>query len=58
MADNFDQQDLKFVSLREELERLFKKKKLNEVSQEEMTANMSALNEIYDKAKELNIFEN
>ena len=58
LADNFDQQDPKFVSLREELERLFKKKKLNEVSQEEMTANMGALKEIYDKAKELNRVNN
>jgi type I restriction enzyme, R subunit len=32
MASNFDQQDPKFLSLREELERLFKKKKLSEVS--------------------------
>lgn len=54
LADNFDQQDPKFVTLREELERLFKKKKLNEVSQEEMTANIGALNAIHDKVKELN----
>ncbi|MEQ6474693.1 type I restriction endonuclease [Comamonas sp. wu1-DMT] len=54
LADNFDQQDPKFISLREELERLFKKKKLSEVSQEEMTANIGALNAIHDKVKELN----
>ena len=54
LADNFDQQDPKFVTLREELERLFKKKKLSEVSQEEMTANIGALNAIHDKVKELN----
>lgn len=54
LAENFDQQDPKFVTLREELERLFKKKKLNEVSQEEMTANIGALNAIHDKVKELN----
>lgn len=54
LADNFDQQDPKFISLREELERLFKKKKLNEVSQEEMAANIGALNAIHDKVKELN----
>lgn len=58
MSDNFDQQDPKFVSLREELERLFKKKKLNEVSQEEMIANMTALVDICDKAKELNRINN
>ena len=54
LADNFDQQDPKFVTLREELERLFKKKKLNEVSQEEMTANIGALNSIHEQVKELN----
>lgn len=54
LVDNFDQQDPKFITLREELERLFKKKKLNEVSQEEMTTNIGALNVIYEKVKELN----
>lgn len=54
LADNFDQQDPKFITLREELERLFKKKKLNEVTQEEMTANIGALNAIHDQVKELN----
>ncbi|RJG02120.1 type I restriction endonuclease subunit R [Noviherbaspirillum sedimenti] len=54
LADNFDQQDPKFITLKEELERLFKKKKLNEVSQIEMTANIGALNAIHEKVKELN----
>lgn len=54
LADNFDQQDQKFITLKEELERLFKEKKLSEVTQEEMTANIGALNQIYDKVKELN----
>ncbi|WP_456025955.1 type I restriction endonuclease subunit R [Pseudomonas capeferrum] len=54
LADNFDQQDPKFMTLREELERLFKKKKLNEVTQDEMTANIGALNAIHDQVKELN----
>ena len=58
MASNFDQQDPKFLCLREELERLFKKKKLSEVSQEEMTANIGALNAIHDKVKELNRLNN
>ncbi len=44
-----------FTKVREEeLERLFKKKKLNEVTQEEMTANIGALNQIYEQVKELN----
>ena len=54
LADNFDQRDPKFITLREELERLFKKKKLNEVTQDEMTANIGALNAIHDQVKELN----
>ncbi|MCH2034650.1 MAG: DEAD/DEAH box helicase family protein [Tenacibaculum sp.] len=53
LGGNFDQRDPVFVSLREELERLFKKKNLTEVSKEEMEANIKALNEIYDKAKKL-----
>ncbi len=54
LASNFDQQDPKFVSLREELERLFKKKNLSEVTQDEMVANIDALNKIHDRVKELN----
>ena len=53
LGGNFDPKDPKFVSLREELERLFKKKNLSEVSKEEMEANIKALNEIYDTAKKL-----
>lgn len=54
MADNFDQQDPRFVTLKEELERLFKKKKLDEISPEEMKENISALEVIYKRAQELN----
>jgi len=54
LAANFDQQDPQFVSLKDELERLFKKKKLSEVSQEEMVANIGTLNRIHDRIKELN----
>ncbi len=53
LAGNFDQKDPIFVSLKEELERLFKKKNLSEVSKEDMEANIKALNTIYDKAKKL-----
>ncbi|MCU7947925.1 MAG: DEAD/DEAH box helicase family protein [Candidatus Thiodiazotropha sp. (ex Cardiolucina cf. quadrata)] len=53
LGGNFDPQDPKFISLKEELERLFKKKNLNEVSKEQMESNIKALNEIYSKAKEL-----
>lgn len=54
LADNFDKTDPQFVKLKEELERLFKQKKLSEVSQEEMNANIASLNKIYEKIKELN----
>ncbi|UXK08302.1 type I restriction endonuclease [Shewanella putrefaciens] len=54
LASNFDQQDPQFISLKEELERLFKKKNLSEVTQDEMVANIDALNKIYDRVKELN----
>lgn len=54
LASNFDQQDPRFVSLKEELERLFKKKNLSEVTQDEMVANIDALNKIHERVKELN----
>lgn len=54
LASNFDQQDPKFVSLKEELERLFKKKNLSEVTQDEMVANIDILKKIHERVKELN----
>lgn len=54
LQNNFDQYDPQFVSLREELERIFKKKNLSEVTQADMIANMHLLQKIYDQAKELN----
>jgi len=54
LASNFDQQDPKFVSLKEELERLFKKKNLSEVTQDEMVANIDTLKKIHERVKELN----
>lgn len=53
LANNFDQRDPVFISLKEELERLFKKKNLTEVTKEEMEANIAALNSIYSQAREL-----
>lgn len=53
LGGNFDPQDPKFVSLKEELERLFNKKNLSEVSQQEMEKNIDALNKINAEAKEL-----
>ena len=54
MAGNFDPQDPTFISLKEELERLFKKKNLSEVTQGEMVANIDTLNKIHTRVKELN----
>ncbi len=54
LAVNFDKKDPQFVSLKEELERLFKEKKLSEITQDEMNANIGALKKIHEKIKELN----
>ena len=54
LVDNFDQDDPEYISLREELERIFKKKNLAEVGQEEMQANIATLETVYTKIKELN----
>ena len=53
LGGNFDQKDPIFVSLKEELERLFKKKNLNEVTKEEMEKNIKELESIYKASKEL-----
>jgi type I restriction enzyme R subunit len=53
LGGNFDPSDPQFVSLREELERLFKKKNLSEVTKEEMEANVKALEAIYKASQEI-----
>ena len=53
LGGNFDPADPEFISLKDELERLFKKKNLSEVTREQMEANIKALNDIYSRAKEL-----
>lgn len=54
LVSNFDPKDPQFITLKEELERLFKKKNLNEVSQDEMNQNIDSLNKIHEHVKELN----
>lgn len=54
LASNFDKSDPKFISLKEELERLFRQKKLSEVTQEEMNTNIGSLNKIYEQILGLN----
>lgn len=53
LAANFDPRDPVFISLREELERLFRKKNLSEITTGEMAANIEALNGIHSRAREL-----
>ena len=54
LASNFDHKDPVFISLYDELKRLFDKKNLDEISQEEMIRNIGSLQMIYDKVTELN----
>jgi len=52
--NNFDSSDPEFISLYEELKRIFKLKNLDEVTQDEMNDNIDTLNKIYVQIKELN----
>ena len=54
LGGNFDPRDPTFISLKEELERLFKKKNLTDITKEEMAANIEALTTLETKARELN----
>lgn len=54
LLHNFDPKDARFISLKEELERIFKKKNLDEVTQDDMRENMLLLRSIYDRVTELN----
>ena len=58
MANNMDKKDPEFTTLYKELERLFKNKKLNEITQEDMKANIGSLNKIFENIKELNRKDN
>ena len=53
LGGNFDQKDPYFISLKEELERLFKKKNLNEINTEEIESNIKELDKIYNEAREI-----
>jgi type I restriction enzyme R subunit len=54
LAASQDPRDPAWIKLRDELERLFKAKKLSEVSQHDMQANIAALREIEHAARDLN----
>jgi type I restriction enzyme R subunit len=51
LAGSLDPKDPQWISLKEELERLFKKKNLTDVSKAEMAENIEALNEIFERSK-------
>ena len=52
--NNFDKKDPEWLSLKEELERIFAQRNIYEVSQEEMKQNMSLIEDIYSRITELN----
>lgn len=54
MQANFDQKDPEFVSLHDELQKVFQRKKMNEMNQEDMQYNLEQLNNIYHKITEVN----
>ncbi|MDQ8189542.1 type I restriction endonuclease subunit R [Roseibacillus persicicus] len=53
LGGNFDPGDPEFISLYDELKRLFEKKNLTEVTAEEMATNIAALDSIYERHREL-----
>ena len=54
ISNNFDKKDPEWLSLTEELERIFAQRNIYEVSQEEMKYNMDLIEDIYLRATELN----
>lgn len=54
LGGNFDPKDPEWISLYEELRRLFDHKNLSEVSQSEMQHNIGSLKAIHEKVQELN----
>ncbi len=54
LGNNLDPKDQIFINLRDELERLFKKKDLTEVSSDDLEKNIPILEKIYENSQELN----
>jgi len=54
LGGNFDQNDPQFVSLYDELKRLFDKQNLDEIKQDDMRNNIGSLQQIFDRITELN----
>jgi type I restriction enzyme R subunit len=55
LEGNFDKKDPRFITLFEELKRLFKKKNIEELTSEEMNEAIKELESIYKQAHELNL---
>lgn len=53
LANNFDKKDPEFISLKEELERIFNKKNLTDMGLELIDSNIKELDSVYVKAVEL-----
>ena len=53
LANNFDKKDPEFISLKEELERIFNKKNLTDMGLEFIDQNIKELDSVYGKAVEL-----
>jgi len=58
MQENFDHKDEVYISLLMELKRIFKKKKISEMSMEDINKNIILLKSIYDKITEQNRRDN
>jgi len=54
LGGNFDPRDPEFISLYDELKRLFDKKNLDEITQEDMNENIQSLERLFEKVNELN----
>jgi type I restriction enzyme R subunit len=54
MQENFDHEDEVYITLYQELERIFKKKKLSEMTTEDIDTNIILLRSIYDRITEQN----
>lgn len=54
LEGNFDKKDPRFITLFEELKRLFKKKNIEELTSEEMNEAIKNLKSIYNQANQLN----
>ena len=54
LHNNFDSDDMEYITLKEEFERIFKMKKLTEMSTEDINENTLLLRRIYEKITDLN----